>query len=114
MEADHQALTVQVGEAKPGWPTLHVEGEVDISTVDVLVAALDKAESDDRLLVDLSAVTFMDSTGLRALVERHQRFEESGKRLVLMLGPGPVTRLIELTGVDQKVQVVAAVEELPD
>jgi anti-sigma B factor antagonist len=114
VEADHRALSVRVGEAKPGWPTVHVEGEVDISTVDQLVTALDKAESEDRLLVDLSGVAFMDSTGLRALVERHQRFEESGRRLVLMLAPGPVTRLIELTGVDQKVEVVADVGELPD
>src|SRR4051812_29871617 len=45
-------------------------GDIDMSTVDVLRQALDTARAEDTTaLVDLSGVTFMDSTGLHLLLE---------------------------------------------
>ena len=48
---------------------LHVEGEIDLSTIDRLKAELGRYRA-RPLILDLSEVTFMDSTGI-ALLVRH-------------------------------------------
>ena len=84
-----------------GPPGLVVEGEVDLATAErfgeALLAVLDGHR---ELHVDLRAVTFMDSTGLRALLETRRRAEESGAVISLDVQPdGPVERLLDLAGV---------------
>src|SRR4051794_30442977 len=88
-------------EREDGRPVLRVEGEVDLLTTPVLVEALDAALTGDAaLVVDLEAVEFMDSTGLRALLEARRRAEDAGGGLQLRLRDGgPVARLLDLAGV---------------
>lgn len=80
--------------------TLAVSGEVDIATDEqFLTAAL--ACLDDSLEVceiDLGGVTFIDSSGLGALVRIRNAAHERGKRLVLTHVPATVNRLFEVTG----------------
>jgi anti-anti-sigma factor len=72
------------------------QGDVDISTVPELSAALGRCSNGHRLLIcDLSEVTFMDSTGLRALVNARRREPE---RFVLGATSHQVQRLLDLTG----------------
>ena len=81
---------------------IHVSGEIDLSTADVLRAAGTAAISNyvGTIRVDLSEVTFMDSTGLAALIEISNR---AGDRHTLILEhPAPqVARLLEITGLGQ-------------
>ena len=88
-------------EQENGHAVLRVEGEVDLLTTPVLVEALDGAlPATDRHTVDLCAVEFMDSTGLRPLLEARRRAEERGGALVLRVREGgPVARLLDLAGV---------------
>jgi len=84
-----------------GPPGLVVEGEIDLATAErfgeALLAVLD---GQGEVHVDLQAVTFMDSTGLRALLETRRRAEESGVVISLAMEPGgPVERLLDLAGV---------------
>jgi anti-anti-sigma factor len=74
------------------------QGEVDLLTAPQLSAALlGCSETHRRLVCDLSEVTFMDSTGLRALIEARRRDPER----FLLGGTSPqVERLLELTGTD--------------
>ncbi len=74
-------------------------GELDLSSAGVLereVAEL-HAAGHDRIVVDLSRVEFIDSTGLRVLLGLHRSSERVGRLLSLVRGPGPVHRLFELT-----------------
>ena len=71
-------------------------GELDLSTSPELVSAFGKASGQTRLLCDLSGVTFIDSCGIRALIELGQREPE---RFALSGASEPVERLLELTGV---------------
>ena len=78
-----------------------VTGEVDIASVPELRRHLRQASTESRgrdLVVDLSAVTFMDCAGLRPLLEARFTQEASGGRLVLREAPSSVTRLLHLTG----------------
>ena len=62
-----------------------VEGEIDLGTAGELSEAAACGHAGDRpsLVLDLSGVTFMDSTGLKVLLAVHKRAELAGGRLVL-------------------------------
>ena len=52
-----------------------------------------------NVMLDLSALSFMDSTGLRAIVEAQRRTTISGGTLVIRKGPKQVQRIFDLAGV---------------
>jgi anti-sigma B factor antagonist len=81
-------------------PGLTVRGELDMRTAPELEAALEDAirESAGALLVDLSAVEFLDSTGLQALLRIRARLGTEDRALVLVCPFGPVRRVFELAG----------------
>lgn len=76
---------------------LHVEGEIDMSSVHEFSEAMSEvSRSDGGLVVDLAGVTFMDSTGLRALLK--QAASRNGNGPVVLRHPrSPVRRLLEIT-----------------
>jgi anti-anti-sigma factor len=84
--------------------TVTLEGELDLETAqefDRRLAGIDEAQL-RRLLIDLSDVTFMDSTGLQSIVRAHRRAESDGHTLVLRPGSNQVQRLFQLTGMNER------------
>jgi anti-sigma B factor antagonist len=83
-------------------PVLTVRGEVDLASAPKLAAAM--TELMDRghthVAVDLGAVEFIDSSGLGVLVGSLRRLRDDGGDLVLRAASPPVTRILELTGLD--------------
>ena len=79
-------------------------GEVDRSTSEKLDDAVRAAEATDakRIVVDLSKVTFMDSSGLKLLLEAHARSQADPNRLRLIRGSRRVQRVFELTKTEEK------------
>jgi anti-sigma B factor antagonist len=57
------------------------------------------------LVLDLSAVTFIDSGGLARVVAAHRRAQREGRRLVVVEGTTAVRRLIALTALDQRLEL---------
>jgi anti-sigma B factor antagonist len=55
----------------------------------------------DSMIVDLSALEFMDCSGMHALLGAHRRAHAAGRQVSLRQGPREVHRLFELAGVDQ-------------
>lgn len=86
-----------------------VGGELDLGTVGRFEAALSQAEArgDDPVVVDLRDVAFMDSSGLRAILEAYKRGLSAGRRLVVVCGPGAVRRVLEITGASTVLDVAA-------
>ena len=79
------------------------EGELDLSTAPLLEAAILAAEaaSPATITVDIDGVTFIDSTGLRALIEAQLRSQQDSNRLRLTRGSPQAQRLFALAAVDQ-------------
>jgi anti-sigma B factor antagonist len=73
---------------------VYVTGELDASSAPMLVEALEPFAG-QRLAVDLSAVTFMDSSGLRALI----RVRTAGTHLAIVSATPSILRMLQLTGV---------------
>jgi anti-anti-sigma factor len=78
---------------------LSIAGEVDLTTAPELARAIRLVpESTSRVVVDLSAVTFIDSSGLNALVSGKRTLGLSGIELCVVTAPdGPVRRVFEIT-----------------
>lgn len=95
-----------------GHPVVFVYGEIDVLTAPRLHETLQEviAESPRSLLVDLANVTFIDSTGLGALVVAHRHLEERGGRLRLVSVPPPVAQVLEVTGLLDRFEVYADME----
>lgn len=80
-------------------PVLVVTGELDMSSEDELLAhARRLLAGGTDVDVDLSGVTFVDSSGLGALVRLHKLVTGAGRELHLSRVPRPVARILELTG----------------
>lgn len=77
-------------------------GDVDRSTVTELGVAIRLAEATDaeRIVVDLTRVTFIDSSGLHVLLDAQKRASQDSGRLRLIRGPRRVQRVFELTGTE--------------
>jgi anti-sigma B factor antagonist len=77
-------------------------GTLDLATAEPLALELKRAEATDAqvILLDLTGLEFMDSIGLRALIEADRRSRRDGGRFRMRRGGGQVDRLIRITGVD--------------
>jgi anti-sigma B factor antagonist len=91
-------LTVEVESGEDRY-VVRAEGELDISNVELFEEYLRAAEASSatHVLVDLNALSFMDSAGLRVLLLASRRAREDSKRLSVR-ATGGVRRIIELTG----------------
>ena len=89
-------------EERDGAVVVQLAGELDLYNAhavrDELLAAA--ARAPDRLVVDLSGVTFIDSTGLGVLIEARTKL--SNRRAFLLAAPGLETRrALEISGLDR-------------
>ena len=65
--------------------TVIAEGDIDLAGGPLLDAAINRVESVHPLVIDLAAVEFIDSSGLRSLLAASRRAESRGTRVVLRL-----------------------------
>lgn len=89
-----------------GGVVLSVAGEVDLAVVDELVATVRSClERADDVLLDLRDVSFIDSSGLGALVLARNEAAAAGRSLALVHVPASLTRLLQLTGLQDSFDV---------
>jgi anti-anti-sigma factor len=82
---------------------LAVSGELDLSNSTELRRHVERAvrEGRNRVVIDLSALTHTDSSGLSALIDCHQLTEARGGRLALVITSESVRRTVEVRGLDR-------------
>jgi anti-sigma B factor antagonist len=74
-------------------------GDIDLSTLAKATAALDGARAGARsLILDLREVGFMDTSGLRLVIEEQRRAAATGYHFAVIPGPRRVQRLFEIAG----------------
>ena len=108
--ADANGTMLTIGKECVGRRTvLSVGGEVDISNAADLLMAIENAASGAReIWLDLSATTFMDSSGLHAMAEARARLTQANLRLALICPEGPVLRVLALAGFDRSFEIHAS------
>jgi anti-sigma B factor antagonist len=83
-----------------GTQVFEISGSLDIATSPTVRAALTEASErgDHRLIVDLTNVEFLDSTGLGALIGAQRRAKEYAGEVRLVVKEGQILRLLRITG----------------
>jgi anti-anti-sigma factor len=90
-------------------------GELDLGTVDELSATVAaRPHSCDRLVLDLSRLTFFDTSGMRLVVETLQDAHRFGISLALVKGQEDVQRLFALAGMDGRLPFFDDLDEALD
>jgi anti-sigma B factor antagonist len=88
-----------------GVAVIALSGELDIAATAALEDALHAAAEAPATLgivIDLSGLEFMDSSGLRAIAMAHQRLDGQGVRFALVRGGDPVHRVFEITRMTER------------
>lgn len=95
--------SAEVHDAGDGSTTVRLRGELDHEGVERVGAGLMKAAAacTGRLGVDTSAVSFVDSAGLRLLLRAHQTMADRGLRFGIDHPSSQMERLLALTGLDE-------------
>jgi anti-sigma B factor antagonist len=81
------------------------QGELDIATAELLEAELAGAQTSDAdtIVLDLSGLTFIDSTGLRIVLDFNERCE----RLRVIAGAPAVERLLDVVGLRERLPLIS-------
>jgi anti-sigma B factor antagonist len=111
----HQdSVAYALAEVPASWEGLLLvaRGELDIDAVDELRRHLERATSSgaQRILLDLSEVTFVDSLSLAAIVAANRRLGHAG-RLALVADHAYVLLILEACGLDSVVEVFRTRDE---
>lgn len=108
-EWDHRetGLRAQVSD-QAGWRVVAFEGELDLGEAEMAADALERALATAArgVVADLTALSFLGSTGVRVLLQARARAAEAGVGFRLVQGHGPARRLIGLLGLEQGLDVV--------
>ena len=85
-----------------------VAGELDVSTAPILQRELERVvdESPSSIRLDLSALRFMDSTGLQLVLSAATRAQEDGRQLELVRSTGSVQRVFQVAGLEERLMFV--------
>jgi anti-sigma B factor antagonist len=95
---------------------LSPHGELDLAGVETLLSHVDWMLQDGQLViaVDLRGLTFMDASGVHALITAGRRCEAHGRRFTVVRGARQIDRLLKACGLDGYFDMVSEPDQLPD
>lgn len=97
---------VEAHNLSTGETQVVVKGEIDLVTVSTVEAVMDSLRG--QVVLDLRRVAFMDSTGIRLILTHRERLNSEGGHLRVVAHRGPVTRVIELAGLSDVIDIEAS------
>jgi anti-sigma B factor antagonist len=101
-----ESFRCETSRAGDAWSVRPV-GELDLETAPLLERELTAARTAGagRLVLDLRALTFMDSTGLRLVIRWDTAAKDEGFEFAIVPGPEVVQRVFRLTGMDEHLAI---------
>lgn len=87
---------------------VRLTGEIDLSNVDQLQVRLDGAvATDENVVLDLTGIDYIDSQGLRLLIQLYGRQAKGGSKLQLVAPLGGFAReVLKMTSIDEEIEVL--------
>ena len=106
LESPVLQIEVQSGDARA--VTLALSGELDLSTCPTLRACVEQLGTMVRhITLDLTDLRFIDSTGIALLLGFERTLGSELKQLTVRCPPGPVRRVLQMSGADTRLTVIA-------
>lgn len=92
------------------------QGELDLAAVETLLSHVDWLLQDGQLVlaIDLRGLTFMDASGVHALISAGRRCEARGRRFTVVRGANQIDRLLKVCGLEGYFDMVSELDQLPD
>ena|ERR1700677_1321182 len=108
-----EALRIE-SRTEQGRIVVRLGGELDMASAPLLQSALEEAEKEASatLVLDLNELRFMDSTGLRIILWAAERCRNVGQQFALTPGASQVQRLLAVSGVGERVRIIATPDEM--
>ncbi len=96
-------LTLRVSKADGDGVRIEALGELDLATVTALRDELfhDGRRPDERIVLDLSGLSFIDSCGIKEIIRAHQSLADGNGGFSLVRPQGHVAEVIAVTGADE-------------
>lgn len=93
-----------------------LRGELDLASAPAFNAQLEEIGGEDpsAIIIDLSELEFMDSTGLRSILAAHERCTQSGWGFAVVPGGRQVSRLLEIAKVEKQLNLISSPAELAE
>ncbi|MET0728162.1 MAG: STAS domain-containing protein [Acidimicrobiales bacterium] len=112
MTSPQDGLDIVVEDTEQGH-VIRVGGELDLASAPELSKVLSEpvGSSTQPVLLDLSGVTFIDSSALRALVVAGRELADSGRKLLIGPRSDTVARVLEVTQLDQQTEAFQVLPE---
>ena len=111
-------LTIRVETAGNGTSVVSLAGELDLSTIPRMEVPLLGELSHRAVIVDLSALSFIDSSGIAVLIKAFRAAEGNGRMHTVIASGSQVERVLRLAGIDRALPLFVdrevALEALPD
>lgn len=109
----HDELSIDLKNDSDGTLVFKLRGSLDLATAPTVRAALTEEtdKGSHNLVVDLTQLEFLDSTGLGVLIGAHRRAAERGRSLRLIISDGPISRLLNITGLISVFAVYHSIED---
>ena len=96
-------------ESKGGLTVCHVDGEIDINSSPQIKKSFDKLISSKtpKIVINLTKVTYVDSSGLATLVEILKNMKSYGGRMRLAGMSSKIKSLFEITKLEKLFEIIA-------
>lgn len=105
------SISISVAETDERVVTVALVGELDVTTTPQLGPHLEPTGDPIGIVVDVSGLDFIDSSGLNALVQAARALRERGVRFAVAGAAPHILRVIELVRLDDELDVVDTLEE---
>jgi len=107
MRAGHRSLT----NGHRPQIVIPLVGDIDVASASEVYKRLIELDLQpgERLVLDMRAATFIDSSGIRLILQAYQLAARHGARLVVVRGPESVMRPLKLVGLDEQLDLVARI-----
>ena len=92
-----------------------LSGELDVASapaVEEQLLELESGELPPRVILDLTALRFIDSTGLSLLINADRRARRAGWRVTIVSGSGPPRRILDTTGLRSRLEIVEQASDI--
>jgi len=92
--------------AKEDWCVIAVRGRADATAADLLEAALvEAAETNQQVAVDFSALDYISSAGLRAVLQGARAAQLNNTAFAICASSPPVKKVMEMSGMDRIIRM---------
>ncbi|MCP4137468.1 MAG: STAS domain-containing protein [bacterium] len=94
------------------YTTVNVKGALSVEFLHIFESSLRKASNDKKhTLVNLSQVSFLDSSALGVIIMHHRKLNRDDKKLILIDVPYDISQLFSITGLSKRIPIVNSMHE---